>query len=500
MAILQNDKLKYYHPCNTMIDSSGITWVHNALTWDAETQFIPGKIGSGIEYSGGGSFASISDNASGGYGHLGGASRVTTAFWGSGLSYPGTAYGVMIGFSSYGNSDLQCLQIWGDDEYLRMWNGNSENDGIQNALTIPTSGWHFYVIDAEWTGSDWTIRHSLDGSGWVSDGTISISAMVGTPTKTVIFVAETTTKVDDVALWKDATLFTSQELQNLYNLGNQHGIGLDQYEQTYGDSITSSKNLFIQGYDDITVSGNLFTQGSFLPKASSNLYICGPVLSTTSNDLFTLGPLQTTASGNLFIYGWDNIEISEDLFIHGHDNVGISGNLFTDGYGLLSGPCNLFIYGSDSLYLYMDGLGHVSSSSDMLTYGPLLSTASGNLFIKCRVQLPAQPIDWLLKSSDHYPQIIGTLESATSVTIQLWEVTDGQNTPVSLVSSDCYQIGNTGRWAWSTVNLPTYITYQRQYFYIMIANNGVTFEGQFFLEVPERAKWIHPSSRDDYLL
>ena len=62
MAILQNEKLKYYHPCNTMIDSSGVAWVHGALTsYVGLTQFIPGKVGNGIEYSGGGEFSSISD-------------------------------------------------------------------------------------------------------------------------------------------------------------------------------------------------------------------------------------------------------------------------------------------------------------------------------------------------------------------------------------------------------------------------------------------------------
>ena len=123
-----------------------------------------------------------------------------------------------------------------------------------------------------------------------------------------------------------------------------------------------------------------------------------------------------------------------------------------------------------------------------------------NLYIGGESGGLARPLDWLLQTSDHFPQILGTLEGAASVNIQLWEITNGQNDLVSIVSSGCYQIGDTGRWAWSTANLPTYTTHQRQYFYIMIANSDGTFTGQFFLELPENAKWSSPENQSDYIL
>ena len=47
----------------------------------------------------------------------------------------------------------------------------------------------------------------------------------------------------------------------------------------------------------------------------------------------------------------------------------------------------------------------------------------------------SRPLDWLIKSPDYYPQILGTLVGASGVNIQLWQVVDGQNTSVSEVDS-----------------------------------------------------------------
>ena len=110
-------------------------------------------------------------------------------------------------------------------------------------------------------------------------------------------------------------------------------------------------------------------------------------------------------------------------------------------------------------------------------------------------------IDWMLRTSDYNPQLIGAFDTvASGVNIQIWDITDGQNLLMSLDSSGCYQIGDTGRWGWSTINLPTTQADTRQYFYLMISSESETFEGQFMLDVPEGARWIHPNSFDEYLL
>lgn len=135
-----------------------------------------------------------------------------------------------------------------------------------------------------------------------------------------------------------------------------------------------------------------------------------------------------------------------------------------------------------------------------------MATESGNanLFISGAIPVSsgdlARPLDWLLKTSDHYPQIIGTFEIlASTVTIQVWDITDGQNVLMSVANSGCYAIGDTGRWGWSTSGLPTTQGHARHYLYLMTSDTTETFDGQFLMESPEGAKWIHPNSQDDYI-
>jgi len=281
-----------------------------------------------------------------------------------------------------------------------------------------------------------------------------------------------------------------------------------------------SGDLFVMGPQQIIASGDLLTWGHIDTSVSGELFIHGHMDSSTSGNLYIWGHETVITSGNLFIHGHaDNIS-SGDLFVHGHLGEATSGDLFIDGHIDISGISapSLIIHGHQDIvasgdlyinghkpiitsgYLFVHGNIEISGipAPSLFIHGHIIDSGSIGLFI-FGIEPLAQSIDWLLKSSDHYPQIIGTLENATSVTIQLWEVTDGQNALVTVVSSDCYQIGNTGRWAWSTANLPTYSTYQRQYFYIMTANHNNTFAGQFFLEVPEKAKWIYPRNYDEYL-
>jgi len=110
-------------------------------------------------------------------------------------------------------------------------------------------------------------------------------------------------------------------------------------------------------------------------------------------------------------------------------------------------------------------------------------------------------IDWMLRTSDYNPQLIGAFDTvASGVNIQVWDTTDGQNTFMSIENSGCYPIGNTGRWGWSTTNLPTTQGDARQYFYLMTSSESEVFEGQFILDVPEGANWIHPNQTTDYIV
>jgi len=155
-------------------------------------------------------------------------------------------------------------------------------------------------------------------------------------------------------------------------------------------------------------------------------------------------------------------------------------NLYILGDILHSGNISLYIPGpvfhSGSISLYMAGSG-LPSSGDM-----------------------ARVLDNFIMAGDYSPQIIGRFTTTpTSVTIQVWDVIDGANILVSLADDTCSRIGDTDSWRWSTTNLPIFDGTNKQFFYIMTSNLSELFEGQFFLDVQESAKWFHPRDINSYI-
>ena len=91
-----------------------------------------------------------------------------------------------------------------------------------------------------------------------------------------------------------------------------------------------------------------------------------------------------------------------------------------------------------------------------------------------------RPFDELLRSHDFNPQIIGNLGTSPSgVTIEIWNIANGDNELLDLIDNNCFQIGNTGRWRWSTVNLPRPIMAKNQYFFIMTSRFSNRFIYRF---------------------
>lgn len=90
-------------------------------------------------------------------------------------------------------------------------------------------------------------------------------------------------------------------------------------------------------------------------------------------------------------------------------------------------------------------------------------------------------IEDLIKNFNYNPQIIGKFTSmaATTATIEVWDITNGQEQALSLTTNACYAIANTGRFGWDTKNLPPQTDRTKQYAYRMTSNLGETFEGQF---------------------
>lgn len=149
---------------------------------------------------------------------------------------------------------------------------------------------------------------------------------------------------------------------------------------------------------------------------------------------------------------------------------------------------------------YSDHPLYYSISGHLFSHGFDIESDSIPLFINGSIGDVAKPMDWFFFNSDYYPQLLGIFNSAVlSVSIRVWRIDGGNNVEQILTSNNCYKIGDTDRWAWSTANLKLNIGMPKQFFYIMTADNNETFSGQFILDMPEEAKWIHPSDMGDYI-
>jgi hypothetical protein len=96
------------------------------------------------------------------------------------------------------------------------------------------------------------------------------------------------------------------------------------------------------------------------------------------------------------------------------------------------------------------------------------------------------------------PAIIGELiPGLGSVNIELWE--EGQ--PVSLVTSICSEVGDTGRYSWSVVNLGVLSATRKQYHYRMSDGGLNSVEGDFVLYSREHDDGVmpRPDELDTYI-
>ena len=157
----------------------------------------------------------------------------------------------------------------------------------------------------------------------------------------------------------------------------------------------------------------------------------------------------------------------------------------------ISGSVDLFINGTPP------PASSIAASGDLYIQGVLVVNYNASATLYISGSLPpeesARVIDYLTKTQDFDPQLIGTFTTPpSSVNIEVWDIVNGQNVPVTLSSSGCYAIGDTGRWGWSTANLPfTQSSYKYQYYYRMVSNESESQYGEFFITVPEDGRWSY---------
>ncbi len=553
---MYSDNVVFYHPVDDYTEATlEEPWQENVV------EFSGGILVSGAMATSGSDTYIVYDNQNGGYPSLSGVTSIAVAFWGKDFFRAGSDAGLFVGNSSSPTSkaDVNGIHLHPNNKPMLHING-AGGQSVGSLDSPPNDGeFHFIIIYAEVSGGQWRIYGSTDDvpemSLLTNDGT---SALQMSDQRYFMVHLENPngTVIDEIICWTGLTQpFTTSEITTLYTLASSHGLRMNQLSDHFDavdtvdlfiagqDEINSSGDLFIEGHEPLVASSDLFIQGLEIIQSSGDLYIQGPIFSSGAIDLFIEGTVSgllndniplyingyATNTNNIPLYIQGSVSVDDDLplYIEGYSILSASGDLFIGGSGIIpaSDDIPLFTLGVDSnsgsMDLYIQGLVSVDDSSPLYIKALDIISASGNLFmyglspadLKWRSlalyiggQIPAsvdegRAMDWFLRTSDHYPQLIGTFGASVSgVTIQVWDVINAQNTLVSVTSSGCYQITDTGRWGWSTANLPQLSGYQHQYYYLMTGDPTGTFDGQFFLEIPEDAKWIFPSSQSEYIL
>jgi hypothetical protein len=240
----------------------------------------------------------------------------------------------------------------------------------------------------------------------------------------------------------------------------------------------------------ISASGNL------------SLYLRSPEFHTGSISLYILHYDIIESSGNIIILGNDGVDDELNLFLNGEINIYDNIDLFVYGLDINESSGNLFVYGSDVDLtidnLYIQGHDIFSQSENLYTYGDIEVNSSGTLFINGTYDTPSidRTILSFVRQADFYPQFIGKFDSTViDVSIKVWDIVDGSNIELDLVSDQCYQIDSTGRWTWSTINLPPTTRDKEHYYYRMFGYPSGAFDGEIIF----KGKYRYPRGTD-YIL
>jgi len=75
------------------------------------------------------------------------------------------------------------------------------------------------------------------------------------------------------------------------------------------------------------------------------------------------------------------------------------------------------------------------------------------------------------------PAIVGNLVTGRTTNIEIWR----SGVLISVTSSGCLEVGSTGRYSWSTGNIPTLSASREQFHWRMSDDSGNTDEGDFIL-------------------
>jgi len=256
---------------------------------------------------------------------------------------------------------------------------------------------------------------------------------------------------------------------------------------------SGSINLFINGYITETDNVDLFVRGLDTEIRDIDLFVNGFETNTNIIELFINGKELQDNNLDLFINGKDNITQILDLFIFNSELTSSNFDLFVGGFEVNNKNINLYINGKEfltkNLDLFIRNSISVDTNIDLFIYGresiskeitlSIHGTTSGLPPLEAGDDDFGITLEQLFKNADYNPQIIGRfISDPNSVTIEVW---DNDGNIIVLTNNECYQISDTGRWAWSTVNLSPLTKVVSQFVYRMTGDNLEVFTSQFIL-------------------
>jgi len=241
MGLLQSENALYYHPLDDLVEAT------KSLVWSSSGgfDFPSGKVGNAMRASTSLSQARVTYSPASTYGNLIGSTRFACAFWTSGLFDPDyDNHQIDVGFGNLDDinglrNGFKLRNSGGTLSCYGTWIGLSSAKPISSSH--PTDGgWHFVVMDLELEAT-WRLRVSFDGQPFADEGLFGASNIPDSDGRTFIQTVRAPgapeMRVDEVAVWSGHDTFTSEELANLYDLGETFGEGLDKYEEHYGAPI-----------------------------------------------------------------------------------------------------------------------------------------------------------------------------------------------------------------------------------------------------------------------
>jgi len=211
MAVLRSDNMVFYHPCDSVTDGAGLDWtVDSPVTFSAG-----GKVGNYADRTG--TPAGQLVHAS--YPAVGAVDRFTVAAWAN--------FGADFFIGHMPTWHALQLFVNGD---VRVFYGPG-NFTISGAVSTVSGSWTLYVLDLERSGSNWILRHSVNGAPFTEESPVSQPAFSGTGGNGLVGMRA---PVDEAVLWRNLDEpFTSDELANLHDLADTFGLGMDQYSEQY---------------------------------------------------------------------------------------------------------------------------------------------------------------------------------------------------------------------------------------------------------------------------